>query len=173
MDLDKGLQMAFSRTAGGAARTSAGEGAAGAGAVARRVPHLGQKPATWRALGPLGPPCARQAAARGEPRRPQQPARGNSRRVLGPAGPRACLCPPGTALLPPRLRCSLQANPSTLGSHRETEVRSDCVHTRDAWGSLRLPAGVSYLNGLRLTPLSQRQLLSPTEPRTLPGRGKR
>lgn len=93
-----------------------------------------------------------QAAAAARPR--GQPAGSRTRWA------QACLRPHGSALLPPRLRCSLQANPSTRGTHRETEVRSDCVHTRGPWGSPRLPAVVSYLNGRRLTQWSQRQLLT-------------
>lgn len=170
-DWTKTCKMAFSRTAGGVARTSAREGAAGAAALTRRAARQGQKPATWRALGPPGPHRAKRAAAPAESGSPQRPAREPSRRVLGPAGPGAPAPSRGrTPPAPPALLPPDQPHPPSAPTGKQ--VRSDFVRVGDSWGSPRLPAGVSYLTdlgwlgGVSCSSAHQR---SPT----LPGRGRR
>jgi hypothetical protein len=63
----KACKMAFFRTAGGAVRASAGEGAHGCLRPCSTAAQQKQKPATWRALGPLGPHGARSTAASADP----------------------------------------------------------------------------------------------------------
>lgn len=118
----KACKMAFSRTAGGAAGPSAGEGCAGAGGLVRRAARPGQKPATWRALGPPRPAPYEAGSRAG---RAQESAAAGPRGQ--PAGSRtrwagARRRPPGAALLLPRPRCSRQANPIRPLHPRETEA---------------------------------------------------
>lgn len=171
----KAGKMAFSRTAGGAARTSNGEGGR-----RRRGPCLtGRTPGTKarNMAGSRTLVCARrkagshaalaQASAAAGP--PGQPAGSRTRWAQRP--PARAL--PGPHSSRPARAARSSPTPSALCTHRETEARSDCVSSGTARGSLRLPAGISYLNRLGLALWRQRQLLSPTEPGTQPGSGRR
>lgn len=163
-DWTKTCKMAFSRTAGGVARTSAREGAAGAAALTRRAARQGQKPATWRALGPPGPHRAKRAGGRAGGVRESAAAGPRAQ----PAGSRTRWARSARALSGPHSSRPARAaparpTPSALGTHRETGPFGFCPR----WGLLGVPAASRrrFLpDGLGLARWRQLQLRSPTEP---------